>query len=106
MWSVNDQQHAAATIREVVYEEMQHMALACNMLAAIGGTPRINRPPAVPEYPRPMPGGVKPHLVIGLAGLSKPLLDVFMLIEEPDDPLTFEEALTARGETFPRIGEF
>lgn len=55
--------HAAKTIREVVYEEMQHMALACNMLAAIGSTPRINDPQSIPTYPHPMPGGVRPDPV-------------------------------------------
>src|SRR4051812_23194509 len=79
LWSIQDQQHpAAATIRAVVYEEMQHMALACNLLAGIGGTPRINRSPAVPEYPRPLPGGVKPRLTVGLSGLTKDLVSVFM----------------------------
>jgi hypothetical protein len=107
MWSIKDQEHdAAGTIRAVVEEEMTHMALAANLLAAIGGTPRINRPPAIPEYPRPMPGGVKPQLVIGLQGLTKDLVRVFMLIEEPAEPLVFPEAFEALGETFPRIGAF
>lgn len=107
LWSIKDQGHsAAATIREVVYEEMQHMALACNMLVAIGGTPRINRPPAIPEYPRPLPGGVKPHLTVGLSGLSKEAVRVFMQIEEPENILIFAEAFEALGETFPRIGAF
>ena len=107
MWSIKDQQHAAATtIRAVVEEEMTHMALAANLLAGIGGVPRVNRSPAIPEYPRPMPGGVKPQLVVGLQGLTKDLVRVFMLIEEPAEPLMFPEAFGARGETFPRIGAF
>jgi len=107
MWSIKDQQHAAtATIRAVVYEEMQHMALACNLLAAVGSTPRINRPPAIPEYPRPMPGGVKSHLTIGLSGLTKGLVKVFMQIEEPEKILEFAEGLEAIPDTFPRIGAF
>src|SRR5262245_53786560 len=74
MWSIKDQQHAAAaTIRAVVEEEMTHMALVANLLAAIGGVPRVNRSPAIPAYPRPMPGGVKPQLVVGLQGLTKDL---------------------------------
>ncbi|MGD9644715.1 MAG: ferritin-like protein [Pirellulales bacterium] len=107
MWSIQDQRHpAAATIRAVVEEEMTHMALAANLLAAIGGVPCVNRPPAIPEYPRPMPGGVKPHLVVGLQGLTKEVVRVFMLIEEPAEPLEFEARFAARGETFPRIGAF
>jgi hypothetical protein len=103
LWSIENQKHyAAATIREVVYEEMQHMALACNMLTAVGGTPRINRPPAIPEYPRPMPGGVKPDLLVGLSALTRDVVGVFMKIEEPEVVLGFE----ALDETFPRIGAF
>jgi hypothetical protein len=106
MWSIKDENHVAADIiREVAYEEMQHMALACNMLAAIGGTPRINRPPSIPEYPRPMPGGVKPQLIIGLSGLTKAAVDVFMAIEEPEVIVPLP-ALEMIQETFPRIGAF
>ena len=106
MWSIKDENHDAANIiREVVYEEMQHMALACNMLTAIGGRPRINRPPSIPEYPRPMPGGVKPQLIIGLSGLTKAAVDVFMAIEEPEVIVPMPE-LEAIQETFPRIGAF
>lgn len=108
MWSVKDQKHpAAATIRAVVYEEMQHMALACNMLAAVGGTPRINSGSAVPQYPRPMPGGVKPDLTIALGGLTREAVRVFMKIEEPEKPLQFAEVeAVGIDETFPRIGAF
>lgn len=107
MWSICDQKHpAAATLRAVVYEEMEHMALACNMLAAVGGTPVLNRPPAVPAYPRPLPGGVKPHLTVSLCGLTRDLVGVFMQIEEPEEVLKFPEALLRLPETFPRIGAF
>jgi len=104
MWSIVDQDHAAARIiREVVYEEMQHMALACNLLAAIGGTPCINRTPAIPVYPRPLPGGVKPQLIVGLVGFSKETADAFMEIEKPERPLAEPEMVLA---TYPRIGAF
>src|SRR5207244_329121 len=37
LWSIKDQMHpVAASIRDVVQEEMLHMALACNMLTALG----------------------------------------------------------------------
>lgn len=76
------------------------MGLACNMLTTIGGTPEINA--NIPQYPGPLPGGVRPELTVYLAGLSKPLVsDVFMEIEQP------EWALTAQfGETYPTIGAF
>src|SRR4051794_36780105 len=59
LWSIKDESSGPSrTIREIVYEEMQHMALVCNLLAGIGGLPRINSPRSIPLYPRPMPGGV------------------------------------------------
>ncbi len=104
MWSIVDQSHTAARIiREVAYEEMQHMALACNLLAAIGGTPCINRPPSIPVYPRPMPGGVKPQLTVALVGFSQSTADAFMEIEKPERPLAEPEMLLA---SYPRIGAF
>ena len=109
MWSIKDEaSDAARTIREVVYEEMQHMALACNMLVAIGGTPRINREPAIPVYPRPMPGGVRPDLIIGLSGLTPEVVRTFMQVERPENPLIFQQAdgLEALGESFTTIGAF
>lgn len=107
MWSIKDETHyAAQTIREVVYEEMQHMALACNMLVAVGGTPRINRSLSIPQYPRPLPGGVKPDLIVELSGLSAETLKTFMLVEEPKEILQFEEGFEGFRETFPRIGAF
>jgi hypothetical protein len=84
LWSIKDQMHAVATsIRNVVQEEMLHMALACNMLTGIGGVPQINDPKMVPSYPGQIPGGVHPELVVSLAGLSDATLDTFIAIEAP-----------------------
>ena len=109
MWSVEDPSHpAAAAIRAVVYEEMQHMALACNMLVAVGGAPQINYGTAVPRYPAAMPGGVKPELRVGLGGLTPESVQIFMDIEAPETPLEFPDGFETIGvdETFPRIGAF
>src|SRR6476646_7817954 len=46
---------AARVIRSVVMEEMLHIALAANVLNAIGGTPVLNRPEFVPRYPTRLP---------------------------------------------------
>lgn len=84
LWSVKNELHEVAkSIREVVQEEMFHLALAANMLTAIGGTPRFNDD--VPAYPGRLPGGVHPDLVVKLRGLSKPALKAFMQIEEPEE---------------------
>lgn len=105
-WSVKDHRHPVAiAIREVLVEEMLHMSLACNMLASIGGTPRIFDSKVVPRYPSPMPGGVKPLLTVSLQGLSKQALGVFMKIEEPETDIAHLETVRQK-ETFARIGEF
>ena len=84
LWSIKDQMHPVAqSIRNVVQEEMLHMALACNMLTAIGRVPQINDPKMVPPYPGPIPGDVHPELCVKLAGLSDESLDTFIAIEAP-----------------------
>jgi hypothetical protein len=101
MWSIkNPDDPVALAIRTVVYEEMEHMATACNLLSAVGGWPQIKTEQAIPKYPGPMPGGVKPELTVKLQGLSRAALADFMAIEEPERPLEFETV------SFPRIGAF
>ncbi len=80
----------AALLRSVVVEEMTHMGLACNMLNAIGGAPVIAARDFVPTYPGPLPGSVESGLIVPLQPFSKQLVhDVFMKIEEPENPLEF-----------------
>jgi hypothetical protein len=88
MWSVVDPDSAAATsIKYVAREEMLHAALAANLLTAVGGRPRFTRD-AVPRYPEPM----RHHdptlpLMLHLAPASVELVrDVFLRIEQPDEP--------------------
>ena len=77
-------------VRSVVVEEMTHMALAGNLLNALGGTPVIDEPAFIPTYPGPLPGSVEGGLVVGLAPFSVALVrDVFMVIEQPEEPLEF-----------------
>lgn len=77
-------------IRSVVIEEMLHMALACNLLNAIGGKPVIDDRAVVPRYPGHLPGGVEGSLTVSLKPLSRDLVkDVFMAIEEPEEPIPF-----------------
>ena len=92
-WSIDaaqDPDGVAETITEIAVEEMLHMGLACNLLVAIGGRPRIFD--ASPAYPTRLPKDVHKGLEVDLRPLSKPLLlATFMAIEEPpvlvvDDP--------------------
>ncbi len=92
LWSIKNDTHSAAkSIREVVQEEMLHMALACNMLASIGGSPKIADPDHIPVYPGHLPGGVHPGLIAGLSGLTKDSLAVFMEIERPETVVAHED---------------
>lgn len=105
-WSVKDHRDpVAVAIREVLVEEMLHMSLACNMLVAIGGKPRIYDAKVVPKYPNRLPGGVKPSLHVSLEGLSKQALHTFMKIEEPEEDIAHLETVEAV-KTYPRIGAF
>lgn len=79
-------------IKSVVLDEMAHFALACNLLNAIGGTPVVNTPDFVPNYPCPLPGAINSGFHVRLAPFSRELVhDVFMEIEEPEKPLDFDE---------------
>lgn len=84
MYSLEVQSNTAYTaIRVVVMEEMVHMAIAANILAALGGSPQIaNIQFAFPVHG--LPGGVEPDLYVGLAQLSRRQLKNFLRIEMPD----------------------
>lgn len=106
MWSIKNQapeEPAYAAIRSIVIDEMFHMGLACNMLTTIGGTPEINTEDALPKYPGPLPGRVRPSLRIALTGLTKDVVQKsYMEIEYPEaGPIAL-----FLGEFYPTIGEF
>jgi hypothetical protein len=85
LWSIKDPAAPAArSILEIVLEEMLHMATMCNILAAIGGTPRLNAPDAIPLYPCALPGGVRPGLEVSLQGFRREAVRTFMAIELPE----------------------
>lgn len=97
----------AGVIQSVVIEEMTHMALAANVLNAIGGAPSINDPAFVPDYPGGLPGGVRRDLTVHLAPFSKELVrDTFMSIEAPHDPYNPRKLLHTQKEYDDTIGEF
>lgn len=99
MFSLEIQNYSAYNIiRSVAMEEMVHMAIACNMLAALGGTPNIKDINV--KYPtQGLPGGAEPDLNIGLAPLSKNQILNFMRIESP--LYLIDEA--DKGEEYPTI---
>jgi hypothetical protein len=100
-WSIKrSSDPSARSIREVFVEEMLHLGICCNLLAAIGGQPVLNTADVIPRYPGPLPGGVHPGLEVALEGLNRGTLQLFMEIEYP------EGGPVALRETFPTIGEF
>jgi Ferritin-like len=92
-------------IWSVLFEEMLHMTLVCNIINALGGIPKINDPGLVPQYPGPLPGGVQGDLQVHLAPYSADQLAVFLQIEQPEHPLNFRVALDA-GQPPETIGRF
>jgi len=96
----------AELIGSVVSDEMAHMALAANVLNAIGGSPAVDDPGLLPTYPGPLPGGVDTDLCVHLEPFSKELVrKTFMVIEHPDKPLDFR-TLDAKVVPEETIGEF
>ncbi|MFN8637986.1 MAG: ferritin-like protein [Dehalococcoidia bacterium] len=87
MYSIEDQaSDAAALLRSIVAEEMEHAALAANLLTAVGGTPSFAAIDILPEYPAFLPHH-RPPLLLELASASKELIrDTFMALERPMAP--------------------
>lgn len=96
----------ASTLRSVFVEEMLHMTLVCNIINALGGTPKMNDPDFIPNYPGPLPGSVESDLVVHLAPYSAVQLAMFLKIEEPEKPLVFPDRLAAVVGSPVTIGQF
>ena len=118
-WTLKKTSPGASIARGVLsgiwQDEMFHMLATCNLLNAIGGAPVLNDPKQAPQYPGPLPmtiGGDDGHpFNVSLRRYSKALVqDTFMVIEEPEDPVTIgvgPQALAVDIEDHYRtIGEF
>ncbi|MFG2126796.1 ferritin-like protein [Streptomyces sp. NPDC048751] len=107
MWSIDDagpDERVREALRTIVFDEMSHLGIACNLLTTIGGVPRLADVRTVPKYPGPLPGGVRPGLTVFLSGLTKESLDLYARIEEPEDPLVRNrEAHTSIGAFYSAI---
>lgn len=102
MYSLEVQNYPAYNaIRSVLMEEMLHMAAACNILAALGGSPRLKE--LHPGFPvTGLPGCVAPDLRCVLAPLSAAQLRNFMRIEAP----RFMLAAAQQNVPYPTVGSF
>lgn len=98
----------------IVVEEMAHMALAANVLIAVGGAPIFDKPGFIPIYP----GGLPFKLVdpdghdvsLDLAPFSIDLVQtVFMRIEQSQNPIDYPgpHGPTVLGDKeYQTVGEF
>lgn len=94
LYSLDPKRNAsvAELVESVVRDEMLHMMLACNLLNALGGSPNLIAPKFVPKYPGALPGTLVDGMKVSLARFSlRQVREVFMKIEQPDDPIDFEK---------------
>jgi len=82
---------AVEAITSVFIEEMLHMTLAANVLNAVGGSPVLDQPGFIPTYPQHLPHS-RGTFHIPLAKFSRPTIETFMRIENPEAPEARAEA--------------
>ncbi|MFF3861143.1 ferritin-like protein [Streptomyces sp. NPDC002209] len=103
-WSVKDpDEEAAQTIRSVIFDEMFHMGLVCNMIVAVGGDPQILKAARSLNYPGELPGRVRPGLEVYLSRLDQDSAKMFMAIEKPEHPLAEFDGVATIGKFYDGI---
>ncbi|WP_327680524.1 ferritin-like domain-containing protein [Kitasatospora sp. NBC_00458] len=108
LWSITDRDDDEPVfhgVKEIVFDEMSHFGLVCNMLTSIGGTVVLTDPLTVPKYPGELPGGVNPGLEVFLSGLSRESAALFAEIEKPEKPLAFAPDGNTIGAFYQRIAD-
>ena len=91
---------AAEVLSGVFAEEMLHLALAANILNAVGGRPRLDNPRLLPGHPRRMPHGDR-TLELSLLPFGPQALEMFLRIERPAPPNAPEQY-----DRYQTIGQF
>ncbi|TDB97047.1 ferritin-like domain-containing protein [Actinomadura sp. 7K534] len=91
---------AVEVVAGVFIEEMLHLALAANLLNAVGGRPRLDTPRMLPPHPRRLPHGDR-GLRLSLLPFGPEALDVFLRLERPAPPGAPPEA-----DGYETIGQF
>ncbi|MEN8174331.1 MAG: ferritin-like domain-containing protein [Pseudomonadota bacterium] len=87
-------------LRSIFMEEMLHMTLAANVLNAVGGTPRLDKPDFIPGYPSYLPHSNRAFLV-PLSGFSPATVRTLMRIERPE-----EAGAPPEDDLYETIGQF
>lgn len=91
---------AAQLIGGVFVEEMIHLALAANLLNAVGGQPRLDAPHMLPPHPRTMPHADR-SIALALLPFGQEALGMFLRLEQPAHP-----GDPAEGDNYETIGQF
>ncbi|HEY4455190.1 MAG TPA: ferritin-like protein [Pseudonocardiaceae bacterium] len=79
---LNRNPEAAHVVGSVFTEEMLHLALAANLLNAVGGSPTLDSPELLPPYPHPLPHGDR-SVHVNLVPFGPEALEMFLRIEQP-----------------------
>ncbi|MFG1708886.1 ferritin-like protein [Nonomuraea sp. M3C6] len=89
---------AVEVVASVFAEEMLHLALAANLLNAVGGRPRLDTPEMLPPHPRRLPHS---DLELSLLPFGVEALEMFLRLERPAPP-----GAPAEGDGYETIGQF
>ena len=89
---------AVELVSSVFVEEMIHLSLACNLLNAVGGEPRLDIPDMLPGYPRRLPHG---SIDLSLLPFGPDALEMFLRLEKPEAP-----GSPAESDHYETIGQF
>ncbi len=95
---------AEKIIRSVVMEEMMHLALAANVLNAVGGEPKLTTGGYVPRYPAKIPFHEPETFQVSLLPYGSEALKTFLAIENPNHS-GVEPPPASAGAAVPRVYE-
>jgi Ferritin-like len=95
---------AEEIIHRVVMEEMMHLALAANVLNAVGGKPELTTGGYVPRYPAKIPFHEPETFQVSLLPYGKQALATFLAIENPNHSGVEPPAASAEA-AVPRVYE-
>lgn len=95
----------ADLVRSVVIEEMLHLTIAANVLNAVGGRPVLDSRDAVLDYPAPLPMGTAGGLEVHIGPMSISQTELFMAIEQPEDPIAERSDVVTIGDFYAAVIE-
>ncbi len=90
-WSIHGNsthaEHSKKFLLSVIQEEMLHMAMACNILNALGGSPVLNDVSLLPSFPCELPGHSKTNnaFTVHLNKCCPHAIADFLKIELPEE---------------------